>query len=163
MRKPVSRILVINDEGVVLRELIKGLNAAAKSLDNPLGIVFTGVTTARDALKAIEKDGDIQAVIVDDTLYTLKTDGGNSRVLQMSALELVQRINRFRPELDVYVLIAQEQEDEVVDALFTEAVDGYFYREERDYRGMYRILNAQIQERADTPFYDALKSYVLMA
>jgi arginine decarboxylase len=163
MRNPVSRILVINDEQLVLKEFVKGLNAAAKSLDNPLGIVFTGITTARDALKAIEEDGDIQAVIVDDTLYTLKGNGGNSRVLQMSALELVQKITRFRPELDVYILIAQEQEDEVVDALFSEAVDGYFYREERDYRGIYRILNAQMQEKADTPFYDALKSYVLMA
>jgi len=164
MRNPVSRILVINDETLVLKELIKGLNAAAKSLDNPLGIVFAGVTTARDALKAIEDDGDIQAVIVDDTLYTLKSNGSaGSRMLQMSALELVQRITRLRPELDVYILIAQEQEDEVVDALFTEAVDGYFYREERDHRGIYRILNAQLQERSDTPFYDALKSYVLMA
>jgi len=163
VRNPVSRILVINDEQLVLKEFVKGLNAAAKSLDNPLGIVFTGITTAREALKAIEEDGDIQAVIVDDTLYTLKGNGGNSRVLQMSALELVQKITRFRPELDVYILIAQEQEDEVVDALFSEAVDGYFYREERDYRGIYRILNAQMQEKADTPFYDALKTYVLMA
>jgi arginine decarboxylase len=163
MRKPVSRILVINDEQLVLKEFVKLLNAAAKSLDNPLGITFIGIATARDALKAIEEDGDIQAVIVDDTLYTLKNDGGNSRVLQMSALELVQKITRFRPELDVYILIAQEQEDEVVDALFSEAVDGYFYREERDYRGIYRILNAQMQEKADTPFYDALKTYVLMA
>jgi arginine decarboxylase len=81
----------------------------------------------------------------------------------MSALELVQRITRFRPELDVYILIAQEKEDDVVDALFAESVDGYFYREERDYRGIYRILNAQIQERARTPFYDALKNYVWMA
>ncbi len=163
MRKPVSRILVINDETLVLREFVKGLNAAAKSLDNPLGIVFTGITTARDALKAIEEDGDIQAVIVDDTLYTLKNNGASSRMLQMSALEFVQKITRFRPELDIYILIAQEQEDEVVDSLFSEAVDGYFYREERDYRGIYRILNAQMQEKADTPFYDALKSYVLMA
>jgi len=163
VRNPLSRILVINDEHLVLREFVKGLNAAAKSLDNPLGITFTGITTARDALKAIEEDGDIQAVIVDDTLYTLKNDSGGSRALQMSALELVQKITRFRPELDVYILIAQEQEDEVVDALFSEAVDGYFYREERDYRGIYRILNAQLQEKADTPFYDALKSYVLMA
>jgi arginine decarboxylase len=163
MRKPVSRILVINDEQLVLKEFVKLLNAAAKSLDNPLGITFTGIATARDALKAIEEDGDIQAVIVDDTLYTLKNNGGSSRVLQMSALELVQKITRFRPELDVYILIAQEQEDEVVDALFSEAVDGYFYREERDYRGIYRILNAQMQEKADTPFYDQLKTYVLMA
>ena len=162
MAKPVSRILVINDEHLVLREFVKGLNAAARSLDNPLGITFSGVATAKEALAAIESDGDIQAVLVDDTLYTLGKNHG-SRTLQVSALELVQRITRFRPELSVYILIAQEKEDDVVDALFTESVDGYFYREERDYRGIYRILNAQIQERAKTPFYDQLKNYVWMA
>jgi len=166
MIKPVSRILVINDESLVLREFVKGLNAAARALDNPLGITFSGVTTANEALSAIENDGDLQAVLVDDTLYTLsgnRRNGGRKKKLQMSALELVQRITRFRPELSVYILIAQEKEDDVVDALFTEAVDGYFYREERDYRGIYRILNAQIQENARTPFYDQLKNYVWMA
>jgi len=148
----------------VLREFVKGLNAAARSLDNPLGISFVGVTTAKEALEVIERDGDLQAVLVDDTLYSLeRKNGAEERTLQMSALELVQRITRFRPELDVYILIAQEQEDDIVDALFAEAVDGYFYREERDYRGIYRILNAQIQERARTPFYDQLKNYVWMA
>jgi arginine decarboxylase len=166
MAKPVSRILVINDESLVLREFVKGLNAAARTLDNPLGITFSGVTTANEALSAIENDGDLQAVLVDDTLYTFsgnRRNGGRRKKLQMSALELVQRITRFRPELSVYILIAQEKEDDVVDALFTEAVDGYFYREERDYRGIYRILNAQIQENARTPFYDQLKNYVWMA
>ena len=168
MAKPVSRILVINDEHLVLREFVKGLNAAARSLDNPLGITFSGVTTAKEALAAIESDGDIQAVLVDDTLYTLGKHNGEGasrrrRTLQVSALELVQRVTRLRPELSVYILIAQEKEDDVVDALFTEAVDGYFYREERDYRGIYRILNAQIQERARTPFTDQLKNYVWMA
>src|SRR5436190_19780018 len=160
MPKLTSRILVINDEPLVLREFVKGLNAAARTLDNPLGIAFTGVTTAKEALSLIEKDGDLQAVLVDDTLYTLSKNGSSREKLQMSALELVQRITRFRPELDVYSLIAQEKEDDVVDKLFTESVDGYFYREERDYRGIYRILNAQIQERARTPFYDQLKNYV---
>jgi len=161
MAKPASRILVINDEALELREFVKGLNAAARSLDNPLGISFSGVNTAQEALAAIERDGDLQAVLVDDTLYTLKN--GARPKAQMSALELVQRITRFRPELDVYIVIAREEEDDIVDALFAEAVDGYFYREERDYRGIYRILNAQIQERARTPFYDQLKNYVWMA
>ena len=168
--KPASRILVINDEQLVLREFVKGLNAAARTLDNPLGIAFTGVTTATEALEALKGDGNFQAVLVDDTLYTLAAKNGTGRKsenrppqLQMSALELVRRITRFRPELDVYILIAQEKEDDVVDALFAESVDGYFYREERDYRGIYRILNAQIQERARTPFYDQLKNYVWMA
>jgi arginine decarboxylase len=170
MPKPVSRVLVVDDEPLVLREFVKGLNAAARTLDNPLGLTFTGVATAREALAAIEADGDLQAVVVDDKLYTLQAGAarrangpGRGKKLQMSALELVQRIARLRPELDVYILIAKESEDEVVDALFTEAVDGYFYREERDYRGIYRILNAQIQEKARTPFYDQLKSYVWMA
>jgi arginine decarboxylase len=162
--KPASRILVINDEPLVLREFVKGLNAAARTLDNPLGISFTGVTTAKEALALIESEGNLQAVLVDDRLYTLSKNGSDTRKkLQMSALALVQRITRFRPELDVYILIAQEKEDDVVDALFAESVDGYFYREERDYRGIYRILNAQIQERARTPFTDALKNYVWMA
>ena len=167
MPKLSCRILVINDEHLVLREFVKGLNAAARALDNPLGIGFTGVTTAKEALSVIESDGDLQAVLVDDTLYSLSKNrrkgSSSKKKLQMSALELVQRITRFRPELDVYILIAQEKEDDVVDALFAESVDGYFYREERDYRGIYRILNAQIQERARTPFYDALKNYVWMA
>ncbi|HLS87970.1 MAG TPA: aminotransferase class I/II-fold pyridoxal phosphate-dependent enzyme [Burkholderiales bacterium] len=173
MGKPVSRILVINDEHLVLKEFVKGLNAAARTLDNPLGISFIGVTTAKEALATIERDGDVQAVLVDDTLYSLPSRGTNGSrrrdkderapTLQMSALELVQRITHFRPEIDVYILIAQEKEDDVVDKLFTESVDGYFYREERDYRGIYRILNAQIQERARTPFYDQLKNYVWMA
>src|SRR6202795_4323632 len=166
MAKPSCRILVINDEHLVLREFVKGLNAAARALDNPLGISFIGVATAKEALAVIESEGNLQAVLVDDRLYTPARNAANSssrKKLQMSALELVQRITRFRPELDVYILIAQEKEDDVVDALFAEAVDGYFYREERDYRGIYRILNAQIQERARTPFYDALKNYVWMA
>ena len=163
MKKPISRILLINDEPLVLKEFIKGLNAAAKSMENPCGIVFFGVTTAQEALQAIEQDGDIQSLVVDDRLYTLKDTAKHSRTLQMTALELVHRIGNFRPELGIYILIAQAREVEVVEALFSEAVDGYFYREERDYRGMYRILNAHLVEKARTPFYDQLKKYVLMA
>ncbi len=163
IRKPLSRILVINDEPLVLKDIIKGLTSAAKSLDNPHGIIFAGVDTAREALALIEQDGDIQSVLVDDTLNNVATKTKSKLTLQMTALELVQKITRLRPELDVYILIAQEKKREVVDALFGEAVDGYFYREERDYRGWYRILNAQLQERARTPFYDQLKNYVHMA
>jgi arginine decarboxylase len=180
MAKPTSKVLVINDEPLILKELLKGLNAAARSLDNPFGISFTGALTAKEALALIERDGDIQVVIVDDKLYAVeegprrtprnggrngKTPHGRepSRSLQVSALKLVQKITALRPELDLYILIEKEREDEVVDTLFAEAVDGYFYREERDYRGMYRILNAQIAERARTPFYDALNAYVLAA
>jgi arginine decarboxylase len=159
MSRPVSKVLVINDEPLILRDLLKGLNAAARSLDNPFGITFIGALTAKEGLALIERDGDVQSVIVDDKLYAVQDTrkrrngtGEPARNLQVSALKLVQRITALRPELDIYILIEKEKEDQVVDALFAEAVDGYFYREERDYRGMYRILNAQVAERTRTPF-----------
>src|SRR3569832_2430071 len=117
--KPVSRILVINDEPLVLREFVKGLNAAARTLDNPLGISFTGVTTAKEALALIESEGNLQAVLVDDRLYTLAKNSNNThKKLQMSAHAQEQHNTRKRPKHDVYILIAQEKEDDVVDALF---------------------------------------------
>lgn len=70
MKKPVSRILLINDEPLILKEFVKGLNAAAKSMENPFCMTFTGVTTAQEA---IEQDGDIQALVVDDRLYDVAT------------------------------------------------------------------------------------------
>jgi arginine decarboxylase len=172
MTKPSSKVLVINDEPLILRELLKGLNGAARSLDNPYGISFIGALTAKEGLALIQRDGDIQTAVADDKLYAVdsksngkpgRKNGDGRRSLQVSALKLVQQITSLRPEIDIYILIDKEKEDQVVDALFTEAVDGYFYREERDYRGIYRILNAQIQERARTPFYDQLKNYVWMA
>src|SRR4051812_31105191 len=113
MAKPACRVLVINDEHLVLREFVKGLNAAARALDNPLGISFLGVTTAKEALGVIESEGNLQAVLVDDRLYSLSKNNHSltKKHLQTTALELVQRITRLRPELDVYILIAQEKED----------------------------------------------------
>src|SRR6476661_6100548 len=105
MPKLSCRILVINDEHLVLREFVKGLNAAARALDNPLGISFIGVTTAKEALAVIESEGNLQAVLVDDRLYTLNRNGDSSQKhLQTTAIELVKRITRLRPELDVYIL-----------------------------------------------------------
>src|ERR1700758_4547346 len=70
--RPASKVLVINDEALILKELLKGLNAAARSLDNPFGISFIGALTAKEGLALIESDGDIQVVIVDDKLYAVQ-------------------------------------------------------------------------------------------
>src|SRR5258708_16548827 len=102
MGKPTYKVLVINEEPLILKDLLKGLNAAARSLDNPFGISFTGALTAKEGLALIESDGDIQVVIVDDKLYAVQ-DGPRrqqrngkmpharepSRSLQVSALKLV--------------------------------------------------------------------------
>jgi arginine decarboxylase len=180
MPKPSSRVVVVNDEPLILKELLKGLNAAARSLDNPFGISFCGAASADEALERIRADGDVQLVIVDDKLAAQKSTelraghkGGARKKAAAKAASgaaapsqspnLLQRISALRPEIEIYVLIERAKADRVVDSHFADAVHGYFYREEHDYRGMFRILNAQIAERARTPFFDALRSYVAAA
>ena len=97
MAKPVSRILVINDEHLVLREFVKGLNAAARTLDNPLGIGFVGVTTAKEALALIESDGDLQAVLVDDRLYTLSKNGSSKKKFRCPRWSWCSALPAFAP------------------------------------------------------------------
>jgi arginine decarboxylase len=154
--KPVSKIIVVIDEPSVLESFVTGFNLAAQNLDNPFGIVFVAARGSTEALELLATDGNIQGVILDDKL-------GLAGASNLGSLELIARIGDDRPELDVFVLISKEREDEVVKALFDEAVSGYFYRDEHDYRGIYRIVSAQIGERFETPFYDALKHYVLKA
>ncbi len=171
MPKPASRVVVINDDPLILKELLKGLNAAARSQDNPFGISFVGTATPREALERIRDDGDVQLVIVDDKLAAASAPaaGGagrkrrDRRAAADAPANLVQQISALRPELEIYVLIERATADQGAEPLFADAVHGYFYREEHDYRGMFRILNAQVAERARTPFFDALRSYVASA
>jgi arginine decarboxylase len=175
MPKPSSRVVVFNEDPLILKELLKGLNAAARSLDNPFGISFVGAASESEGLRRIREDGDVQLVVVDDKLAALTdvpAQAGRGRRRRAAPdggtggpgpRNLVQRISDLRPEIEIYVLIEKAKADQVVDSLFAEAVHGYFYREEHDYRGMFRILNAQIAERARTPFFDALRSYVASA
>jgi len=55
MRKPVSRILVIEDAPLVLREIVKGLNSAARSLDDSCGIALVRCAPCVQVLKPAQE------------------------------------------------------------------------------------------------------------
>jgi len=138
------------------RSLLKGLGAAAKSLDNPCGLSFHGAESALQTLQIARDDGDLQSVLID----SLGQPDGESA---WQAEDLVQALHALRPELDLYVLVDSARDEETVGALTREAIDGFFMRDEADPRGWFRILQAEIQEKSRTPFFDALREYVLMA
>ena len=153
--KPVSHVLVVHDDPAALEILLQGLNGAAAHLENPFGVHFVGAVSPRQALMRVGSDGDLQTVLVDNHFGL---DGASGQVPA-----LIHEINELRPELGVYVLIDKASRNEMLSSLNNETVDGYFFRDERDYRGWYRIIHAQLKEKARTPFYDALREYVMMA
>lgn len=152
---PVSRVLVVSDDAKWQSDVLAGLGAVAVRLENPYGLTFVGATRLKEAMDIIRRDGDIQAVLVDKQLQ--------EKGLNQAAVELANQISQFRPELSLYVLLMDDDERVLVENLASHAVDGYFYRDETDYNGWFRILTAELAEKSATPFYDKLKQYVRMA
>ena len=103
MPKPVSRILLVTDDKHWLKPACNGLSAAARALDNPLGIQFAAVAEATLALDLVVKDGDVQAVLIDAAL-------GHGAAAQ-DARTLVRAVRDTRPELDVYLLVQGSRDE----------------------------------------------------
>jgi arginine decarboxylase len=156
MPRPHCHVLLVVADPVLRRSLLKGLTAAARSLENRHGLGFTGVAGAEEAMALAGSDGDLQSVLIDGV-------GGAEGAQPWQAEALVQALHQFRPELDLYVLVDSARDEETVSALTREAIDGFFMRDEADPRGWFRILQAEIEEKSRTPFFDALREYVLMA
>ncbi len=152
---PVSRVLIVSHDAVLARAMSKGLQLAAQKLANPFGLCFATAASPQNALAEIAADGELQLVLVDRYLQS----GGSYG----DVVALINAIGEFRPELSCYVLLGDEDEKLQIDELASHALSGYFYRDEADYPGWFRILSAELAEKSATPFYDALRRYVSMA
>ena len=152
---PVSRVLVVSSDAPWQAEVVVGLQRAAVILDNPFGLCMEGVAGSAEAEQRVLGDGEVQIVLIDKGLHE---DGE-----PQPAVALANHINRLRPELSLYILLQDDDEKLLMEALASHAIDGYFYRDEQDVSGWFRILSAEMGEKAATPFYDRLKQYVAMA
>ena len=155
MPKPTSRVIVASADSRYLKSLLHGLAAATRALANPCGLVFSAAANADEALATLAADGNVQAVLVDEF------DGKVAH--SDAARQLVRAIHALRPEVDVHVLVSGPRDAAGQEAWLAEPIDGTFHRDERDDRGWFRVIQAQIAARARTPFYDALKAYVALA
>ncbi|AXK40258.1 ornithine decarboxylase [Crenobacter cavernae] len=142
-----SRVLLVSESRAELSELAAGLAEAAGRLPNPFGLGVALAHSSEEAQVRVAEDGDVLIVLVD------------ARGREDAALVLIERLNAFRPELSLYVLLSGRPSR----AFASAPVNGFFHHEEADYHGWFRILSAELAEKSATPFYDALRSYVEMA
>lgn len=153
MVKPVSKILLVNADALQLRGTLRGLSAATRGEANPFGIKFLGATSHQEALELLHADGEVQALLVAHSADCEALDARN----------LVRAARALRPELDLYVIQSGMPDHTATEHWLGDQVEGFFHADERDYRGWWRVVQAQLQKKSRTPFYDALKDYVAMA
>ncbi|WP_022981506.1 aminotransferase class I/II-fold pyridoxal phosphate-dependent enzyme [Ideonella sp. B508-1] len=159
--KPVTQVLVVSADEAWRDAVVGGLNAAAERLDNPYGLRALCCPCDEQALQAVlstdTKGADLQVVLIDHGERNADTRQ------RERAVHTAQQIIEARPELSLYMLLEDDSDKLLVEQLASDAVDGYFFRSELDFHGWFRILAAEVAEKADTPFYDALRDYVAQA
>lgn len=151
MSSPVCLMVVVSHDTRWLQETVQGLNALAAQHEVSPGLGFVPAASADEALRLVAAEGDVQGVLVDESMPA------------RGAIALVDALNQLRPELTLYVLLDNDDEKAMVDTLSADSVNGYFFREERDWAGWLRIMHAALVEKSATPFFDQLKRYVAMA
>ncbi len=97
MPKPTCHIVLVSQDSQWSKQACNGLNAAARALDNPLGIRFLTALDAGQAMRMVYTDGDLQPVLVDSTLAASQ-DCPDARAL-------LRQVRQTRPELDIYLLV----------------------------------------------------------
>jgi arginine decarboxylase len=159
--KPSSKVLVISDDAPWSGRVVQGLNDAATRLGGAIELRAIGARQIPDALDAVLADGEIQAVLIDHC--SPGTPAGETAPHNERAVRVAQALMQKRPELSLYLTLEDDADKRLVEALASDAVNGYFFRGELDFIGWYRILAAELAEKSATPFYDALKGYVRLA
>lgn len=162
MTSPATLILVVSADMPWRDAVVQGLNATAARLDNPLGLRAQACSCDDAALEAVLGSHtleDVQIVLMD---HGARSPGQPAQQGEM-AVQMARQLIEARPELSLYMLLEDDNDKLLVEQLASNAVDGYFFRSELDFNGWFRILAAEVAEKADTPFYDALRRYVAQA
>jgi arginine decarboxylase len=159
--QPVCHVLVVSADEALRVRVVDGLNAAAARLGNPHGLAAVGAGAAEEALACVLSDGEIQLVLVDHGDGS--GAGTTTKAPNRAAVQTAQRLIELRPELSLYMMLEDDDTKLLVEALASDAVDGYFFRDEHDFSGWFRILAAEVAQKSDTPFYDRLREYVALA
>ena len=160
----VSHVLVVSADELLRERVVNGLNAAAARLDNPHGLEALGVGAGDEALAAVLTDGEVQIVLVDHgDSRQAGEPAATPKSPNRAAVLTAQRVIELRPELSLYMMLEDDDTKLLVEALASDAVDGYFFRDEQDFGGWFRILAAEVAQKSDTPFYDKLREYVALA
>ncbi len=158
--KPTTLMLVISADLVWRERLCEGLNQAAARHPNPHGLSAQHCGCDESSFQAVlstTASVDLHVVLVDHGPST--ADAAH----RLAAVQMAQRIMAERPELSLYMMLEDDSDKLLVEQLASDAVNGYFFRDEQDHGGWFRILAAEVAEKADTPFYDALREYVAQA
>jgi arginine decarboxylase len=140
------QIAIIGQDRAFLELWSSRLNNCAQEHDNPLKLEFVAVLGIESGEQEAVDNLDLQAAILDCSSLDETPD------------ELGSRLNRLRPELNLFGVVEPGRHQSVGTIL-----DELFIHNERNFNRVFRVTQAFLLKRSSTPFADTLRQYVYSA
>ncbi len=165
MNLPVLKILIIENDTALLEEISRNILRCADNFARADVTIETLCTSSiSQALQCIEDDIDIQAVVLswdidahwDDDIST------DSSVIRNNT-DIITAIKAIRVSLPIYIL----GDDTMGLDIINESIDieSFFFRDDimQDPESILGYILNDFDDRCQTPFWDAYKSYITEA
>lgn len=147
---PRLKILIIETNEALLKQTADSLNRAVSSFErSDVDIELLCANRAEQCITYILDDGDIQAVLLGPSIYSLNE----------AQEPLLNQIKRIRHELPVYVIDDADKGFEIV--AISGGIEALFYHEDviGDPESIVGYILNDFDDRAETPFWSAYKKY----
>lgn len=136
---------------VLLIESDKDIRKNTKDELTKRGLFVVDSHYLNEGLELLKNDGDIQVVLVNWRVYQLKESKE-----YISGEKIFEEIIKLRPEVNIF-LFTEEKDPRKIKG--HGLISGYFFKMDFDYDDIKRKIAAAIEEKSQTPFYDALVKY----
>lgn len=136
---------------VLLIESDKNIRTETRDELTNRGLNIVDSHYLNEGLSFLNSDGDIQIVLVNWRVFESKESKE-----YISGEKIFEQIIQLRPEVNIF-LFTQEKDPRKIKG--HGLISGYFFKMDFDYDDIKRKIFAAIEEKSQTPFYDALVKY----
>ena len=150
---PLLRILLIEQDPVTLQALSANLSITIPNFErSDIHIDIIECLELKQALECVEKDGDIQAVVLSWDVH--------NKVGERTYSRFIEQLKAIRIELPVYVIGDDTKGLEIVNE--SDDIESFFFKDEvmSDPEAILGYMINDFDDRAETPFWTAYRRYV---
>nr|WP_321468568.1 aminotransferase class V-fold PLP-dependent enzyme [uncultured Desulfobulbus sp.] len=165
MNLPILKILIIEKNTVILKQIVENILRCVSSFDRKDIVVETACASSlKSALEIIEDDDDIQAVVLSWNLEDTLNEGVDEKErFRGNNTDFITAIKSIRVSLPVYILGDESQGLDIINKSID--IESFFFRDDiiQDPESILGYILNDFDDRCQTPFWDAYKSYITEA
>lgn len=162
MNVPLLKILVIEDDRELLNQITQNLDRAVNNfVRTDLSIEISEAETVASAIRQIENDADIQAVVlswdIEGFWEDISDDASNTRC---SNVDIISAIKEIRVSVPIYILGNENQGLNIIDESID--IESFFFRDDiiQDPESILGYILNDFDDRSQAPFWKAYKKYI---